>query len=212
MSAFSERIIQDIRKIEELSNTVAGRVKIKSKSGNPVNNIVLEIAFPTAPSSNYPQQVQDKTEVRIELLSNYPFKEPLATITTPIYHPNVYGSGKICFGTKWMPSHGLDLLVKRIIQIITFDESILNEKSPANTTALSWYRGAVRKHRHAFPTDKLVIKEEPKKKMAWNNIEKSSSDRSVVSCPACNGSLRVPVGRKGNLACPMCAHKFYIET
>jgi ubiquitin-protein ligase len=95
MSAFTERIIQDIRKIEELSQSVNGRIKIKNKLGNPVNKIIIELDYPTVPSSSYPQKVQRITEVRIELLSRYPFEEPTATITTPIYHPNVYGSGKI---------------------------------------------------------------------------------------------------------------------
>jgi ubiquitin-protein ligase len=212
MSAFSERVIQDIRKIEEFSSSIGNRVKIKSKSGSPVNKIILEINYPTAPSSSFPAQVQEKTEVKIELLNRYPFQEPLATITTPIYHPNVYGSGKICFGTKWLPTQGLDLLVKRIIQIITYDETILNEGSPANGSALSWYRTAVRKHPNAFPTDRLVIKEQPKKKMAWSNVATNSDDRVMVSCPECGGSLRVPSGKSGNIACPKCPNKFYITT
>lgn len=136
MTAFSERINQDIRKINELSDSIGGRISIKKQSGTPVNSMVIEIDYPTAPSKDYPNQVQKKTEVHIKLLSRYPFQEPEATITTPIFHPNVYQSGKICFGTKWLPSQGLDLLIKRIIQIITFDETILNEGSPANGAAL----------------------------------------------------------------------------
>jgi hypothetical protein len=43
--------------------------------------------------------------------------------------------------------------VRRIIQIITFDLSVLNEDSPANRDALIWYRLAVSQHPKAFPTD-----------------------------------------------------------
>lgn len=171
MSAFSERVVQDVRKIEALSKTVQGRVKIIKRVGNPINSLVIEIDYPTAPSKSFPASVQPKTQVKIDLLSRYPFQEPVATITTPIFHPNVYPNGKICFGTKWLPTQGLDLLVKRIIQIITFDATILNEKSPANSTALSWYRGAVRKHPTSFPTDKLLIKETKPKTMTWNNVK-----------------------------------------
>lgn len=210
MSISAERIIQDLRKIEELSKSVNGRVKVKSTSGNPVNIILLEIDYPTAPSTDYPNRIQQKTEVKIELLSRYPFQEPSATIITPIYHPNVYSSGKVCLGSKWLPSQGLDLLVRRIIQIITFDETILNERSPANGQALNWYRDAVKKHRSAFPTDKLVVKEQPKSKMSWNNMDSSIEQKKVVSCSQCKTPLRVPAGKKLNVTCPKCTHIFLV--
>ena len=212
MTISAERIKQDLRKIDELSKSVNGRVKVKSTSGNPVNSIVLEIDYPTAPSSDFPKKVQQKTEVKIELLSRYPFQEPSATITTPIYHPNVYSSGKICLGTKWLPTQGLDLLVRRIIQIITFDETILNERSPANGHALSWYRSAVINHPNSFPTDKLVVTDEPKKKMSWSNMDSKEEQKAVVTCPKCDGSLRVPAGKKLNVTCPKCTHKFLVTT
>lgn len=212
MSAFAERVLQDLRKIEELSKAVAGRVVIKGTAGNPINVINLELDFPTAPSSKYPSQVQNKTLVKIELLSRYPFQEPLATITTPIYHPNVYSSGRVCLGAKWLPTQGLDLLVKRIIQIITFESNILNEASPANWDALLWYRSAIKTSPAAFPTDKLIIKEQATSKIGWSNVNVGSEEKAVVSCPSCSSSLRVPKGRKGNLTCPNCTTKFYIET
>ncbi|WP_445177702.1 ubiquitin-conjugating enzyme E2 [Pseudomonas sp. McL0111] len=212
MSAFAERVLQDLRKIEELSKAVAGRVSIKDTTGNPINVINLELDFPTAPSSKYPSQVQNKTLVKIELLSRYPFQEPLATITTPIYHPNVYSSGRVCLGAKWLPTQGLDLLVKRIIQIITFESNILNEASPANRDALLWYRSAIKASPDAFPTDKLIIKEQASSKIGWSNVSVGSEEKALVSCPSCHGSLRVPKGKKGNLTCPKCNSKFYIET
>ncbi len=211
MTISAERVKQDLRKIDELSKSANHRIKVISTSGNPVNKIVLELDYPTAPSNDYPKKVQKKTEVRIELLSRYPFQEPMATILTPVFHPNVYDSGKICFGAKWLPTQGLDLLVKRIIQIITFDETILNESSPANGQALSWYRNAVRSHPQAFPTDKMMIKEQPKKKMTWNNMN-NKVEPVVVSCPECKGLLRVPSDKKLNVTCPKCSHRFSINT
>ncbi|MCL5227404.1 ubiquitin-conjugating enzyme E2 [Pseudomonas nunensis] len=212
MNAMAERVFQDLRKIEELSKAAEGRVTIRSKSGNPINTIILELNFPTAPSTKYPQLVQKRTEVKIELLSRYPFQEPVATITTPIFHPNVYSSGRVCLGSKWLPTQGLDLLVKRIIQIITFDETILNEASPANRDALLWYRTAVRTSPNAFPTGKLIIKEQPAGKVGWNNVSSETTEKAVIICPSCKASLRVPFGKKGNVSCPKCNVTFYIET
>ena len=210
MSLSAERVKQDLRKIEELSRTLGGRINLKSTHGNPVNRIVLELDYPTAPSQDYPAVVQKKTEVKIELLSRYPFQEPSAIITTPIYHPNVFSSGKICLGAKWLPSQGLDLLVKKIIQIIIFDETILNEASPANGQALSWYKSVIRKNPAAFPTDKLIIKEQPNKNISWGNVDSNEAQKIVISCPGCKGSLRIPAGKKLNINCPKCTHNFLV--
>jgi len=212
MSASVERVKQDIRKLEELSRSLNGRVRVKSTSGTPVNRIVVELDYPTAPSSAYPDKIQRKTEVIIELLSRYPFQEPTAKITTPVFHPNVYASGKICLGSKWMPTQGLDLLVRRIIQIITFDSSVIDLNPPANAQAAQWYTSAVSRQPKAFPTDKLVVQEPAKKKMSWSNLDSANEQKSIVSCPQCRGALRVPTGKKLNVTCPKCNHTFLIAT
>lgn len=208
MSAFATRVQEDLRKLDVLSRETGGKVKVVSKAGSPVRELLIELAYPTAGSSSFPSTVQHRTTVKIELLSRYPFQEPSAKITTPIYHPNVYTSGQICFGTKWLPSQSLDLLVKRIIKIITFDESILNESSPANGAALSWYRIAVAKYPNSFPTTKLGYEQQAKKTMSWNNVE----TKVVVNCTHCETSLRLPSGQKGNVNCPRCRKGFYVET
>jgi len=212
VSAFTERVRQDIRKIQELSEATEGRVTIVNQAENPPSKITIEIDFPTAPSSRYPDQVQKQTVVDIELLSRYPFQEPNAVIKTPIFHPNVYDSGKICFGTKWLPTQGLDLLVKRIIQIITFDPMILNGASPANKAALDWYAKAVRKQPNAFPTDKLEVRVKKKKKISWSEVADSPLEKTVVACTHCGAKLRVSKNKKGNIACPKCQQRFFIET
>ena len=50
MAISNERIKQDLLKIEALARATNHKVKIKSKSGNPVNKIILELGYPTAPS------------------------------------------------------------------------------------------------------------------------------------------------------------------
>lgn len=208
MSAFATRIQEDLRKLDVLSRETEGRVKVVSQIGNPARELIIDLAYPTAGSSNFPNVVQQITTVKIELLSRYPFQEPSAKITTPIYHPNVYTSGQICFGTKWLPSQGLDLLVRRIIKIITFDESILNEASPANGAALNWYRRVASQHPNSFPTTKLSQEQAARKKMSWNDV----SAKVVVKCVNCHASLRLPAGNSGNVTCPSCKKGFFVET
>jgi ubiquitin-protein ligase len=155
MTAHSTRREQDVQKLRALSSSSNGKIKINKVTGSPPNSIELELVYPTAGDRNYPNSVQKITNVIIELGSRYPFAEPKVVIKTPILHPNVYASGQVCLGAKWLPSQGLDLLVKRLISIVTYDESILNEKSPANRDALKWYSTALRSHPHAFPTTKM---------------------------------------------------------
>lgn len=211
MAISNERIKQDILKIEALSKLTNNKVRIKETLGNPTNVIVLELDYPTAPSSHYPNEVQNKTSLKIELLSRYPFQEPSATITTPIFHPNVYASGKVCLGTKWLPTQGLDLLIKRIIQIITFDPLILNEASPANGKALSWYKQASTQYPSSFPTDRLITSKAREKKMVWSELS-GAEDKIIVNCPNCYGSSRVPKGKNLNITCPKCRTTFRAQT
>ncbi|MBV8189079.1 MAG: hypothetical protein JO339_17690 [Alphaproteobacteria bacterium] len=110
----------------------------------------------TAGSSAYPHTKASQIGVEINLPARFPFERPAARITTPILHPNVGSSGHICFGTKWIPTHGLDLVVRQIVDIVTFDPMVSNPLSPANGVAAAWYQIAVRRHPRAFPTDRLA--------------------------------------------------------
>lgn len=179
MQLFAARLDEDLRKIEALSKSVGRRVLLKSKTDNLVDDIMLTgscsvrlaLKYPTVPSRQYPKKVQKTTDVVVKLLSRYPLVEPIAEITTPIFHPNVYASGKICLGTKWLPSEGLDLVIKRIIQIITFDDTILNDASVANRHALNWYRGAIKRDPSAFPTEVFeIIEPQSAIPVSWSDV------------------------------------------
>ena len=212
MSAFDERREQDVRKLKDLQAQSGERVRVTGTSGRPLSDIDVELHFKTAPSKQYPKVVQDVTRIRISLPARYPFVEPTVNIKTPILHPNVYDSGRICLGVKWLPSFGLDLLVKKIIQIVTFDPIILNEASPANGAALAWYRKARHAHPGAFPTNSLTLHTpEPAKKINWQNVEPKKS-KVVISCPRCQKRLSVPTGKSGRVRCPNCNELFQLET
>lgn len=201
MSAIEERIGQDLQRLAELSKHTNGRVRVVGVTGKPAKRIDIELDYPTAPSREYPARVQKTTALKIELMSRYPFVEPNAVITTPIFHPNVFQSGKICLGTKWLPTQGLDLLVKRIIQIITFEPDVLNERSPANGAAVEWYRSAVRANPNVFPTGRN----------ASAASVGSTQGHAIVQCPRCDTRLRIPAGRAGEVSCPKCAHRFHVS-
>lgn len=210
MTARAERIRTDLTKLSELERSSGGRIEVIGTSGNPARTVTVKLKYPTAAGREYPNSVQPETRVRIELLDRYPFVEPNVTVETPILHPNVYSSGKVCLGSKWMPTQGLDLLVRRLIQIITFDDSVLNETSPANREALEWYRGATRKNPSAFPTAQVGISAAEKPKIKWGDISEPS--KATVVCPSCGKDSRVPAGRTLKVTCPYCKHGFSTST
>lgn len=173
MTAHATRREQDIEKLQSLSRNSGGKIRIASISGSPPSSVVVELLYPTAGSKNYPSVIQQSTQVIIELGARYPFAEPRVVVKTPIIHPNVYSSGQVCLGAKWLPSQGLDLLVKRLIAIVTYDPGVLNESSPANRDALNWYVATQRQHPGAFPTTLAGSASEATKPaaIAWNNVK-----------------------------------------
>jgi ubiquitin-protein ligase len=212
MSAFDDRRLQDIQKLTNLSQQSKVRIRVARVTGTPPNEIDIELHLKTAPSKKYPQAVQDMTKTTIRLPARYPFVEPIVTIKTPILHPNIYTSGRICLGMKWLPTFGLDLLVKRIAQIIIFDPTVLNLQSPANRDAVDWYREAQRKHAGAFPTDTWTFTvSDPPRTMTWSNIP-SEPPKRVVPCPGCSTKLSLPAGRNGEVKCPRCGRPFEAKT
>lgn len=208
MNAFDERRIQDIQKLTQLATHSKGRLRVAKVSGSPVDHIELEFNLKTAGSSGYPDKVSTVTRLQISLPARYPFVEPAVTVNTPIYHPNVYTSGRVCLGLKWLPTNGLDLLVKRLAQIIAFDPVILNEKSPANGAALTWYIGAKRRFPSSFPTDNFNL-DAPEKPagIKWSNVS-SDGEKGVVNCPGCAAKLSAPTGKRLKLTCPKCGNTF----
>jgi len=156
MTPLQLRRVQDLRCVQELAARSGGRIVVTGADGNPIQRIGLAIRAITAPSAAYPQARTDRIGVEIMLPARFPFEPPAARITTPILHPNVWPNGTICLGSKWIPTQGLDLLVRRIVSIVTFDPLVLNAASPANGAALNWYLTAVRRFPSAFPTDRLA--------------------------------------------------------
>lgn len=212
MSAFEERREQDVQKLRLLAGQPRSPLTIARVAGKPTSEIDLELRLKTVPSGNYPGSTQDVTRFTVTLPARYPLVEPIVTIKTPIFHPNVYSSGRICLGLQWLPTNGLELLIKRIAQIIVFDPAILNEQSPANREALDWYRDARRRHPAAFPTDAWKDPEpETRKAMKWSDLPPASA-KTVVPCPSCSTQLSLPVGRLGAVKCPRCGKSFEART
>ena len=141
MDAKSTRVNADIEKIRDLAKRSNGGIELKSSNNT---KITLQLNYKTVADSR--GSIRDHSLVTISLSPKYPFTEPKVVFDTPVFHPNVYSSGQVCLGTKWLPTEGLNLLVERLIKILIFEATILNTKSPANSGALTWYRSKVSSH------------------------------------------------------------------
>ena len=185
-----------------------------SRRGDPPTEVTIQLTCRTAASIEYPARVTEQTRARIQFPTRYPFEEPLVEIETPIFHPNVYASGRICFGTKWLPMEGLDLLIKRIAQIVAFDPALLNVASPANPSAAAWYRCALERSPSAFPSDTLpfLLSTVTKAKAQWRDVpvEPRPTVQRTIRCGGCDQQLRVPDQSGSRVRCPKCRNVFKV--
>ena len=200
-SAHALRREADLARLHELAAQSAGRLELLEDAVRPGRPIRLAVHCRTAASAAYPQAHQAGVRLRIDLPSRYPFERPVLTVESPIFHPNIFASGVICQGDKWLPAEGLDLLLKRIIRLVTFDAGHVNPASAANRAAAAWYQQQRSRTPHAFPTDRLDFM-----------TAAPAPERVLRRCPACGKGLRLPAGRHGLVACPACRHEFDIAT
>jgi uncharacterized Zn-finger protein len=190
----------DIERVRALAASSAGRVGIVTVPAPGLPRFVLDLDYATVGSMRYPAERQPRSRIAIELAARHPFEPPVAKVLTPVFHPNVFASGVICQGARWLPSDGMDLFVKRIVRLLAFDPLLVNTQSAANGAAAQWYAAQSRLHPSAFPTDRaaLALGETP--------------ERVVVACPQCGRQLRLPAGRRGSVQCPLCQRAFEAAT
>jgi len=89
----------------------------------------------------------DHHEASIRLPSGYPRTKPVATMLTPIFHPN-FGPAlgdEICIGDYWSPTQSLSDIVVTIGELIQYQR--YNTRSPLNAAAARW----AAENEHIFP-------------------------------------------------------------
>lgn len=215
MNAFNARREEDVKKLSALELATKGRIRVIGHSGNPISRISLKFFVRTAMDDNYPVKTISEVDASIQLGAKYPFEEPAVSIATKVFNPNIYTSGRVCLGSKWIATEYLDLLAQRLFKILAFDESIINVSSAANGDAARWYIRAKASHPGDFPSDSLLVSSATQKPaVRWTDKSTTSSptERVVVACPHCHASLRIPVGKAGSVSCPACKNSFPART
>ncbi len=163
---------EDLAKLRGLQQRTNSRVEVVSVEGNPPRKITCHIHIPTAVDRNYPHNKNEVSEVVIELPADYPFLPPTVTFNTPIWNPNVYASGRWCFG-DWKVTENLELFVIRLMKVVALDPTIVNPSSPANPGAASWYVKMLHTKPGLFPTVVVnsLLAEPEKPKLVWKTLK-----------------------------------------
>ena len=198
MSGLGKRRAADVERIQAMAAASKGQLALTG-TGRDNDSLQFTLRLPTAGSADYPRTVQAETRFEVNLPPRYPFDAPTARMRgTPILHPNVFESGVICVGSRWQPSEGLDIYVRRLAQLLCFDPMLVNLRSIAHAHAGNWYDRARRKHPEAFPTASIT----------WP----LPGEKVLRTCPGCQARLRLPAGRQGVVSCPRCQHEFELQT
>ncbi len=211
MDAFSLRLSSDRDRLQKLGSRSGGKIELLQAPSATRPRAEVELRYRTVDSRNYPAQSRHSSRLVIDFAARYPFVAPVARITTPILHPNVWESGVVCLGAKWIASEGIDLFVMRIARLISFDVLLVNEQSAANRNALLWYQQARRLHPDAFPSDQVKWLDEASQP-GITGPEVTNMPNQIRVCPACKIKLRLPAGKIGVVACPKCGHEFETRT
>lgn len=123
-------------------------IKIQETSGNPLSEIQIQLNLKLPINE---KDISDKFLLTIQLPADYPLKSPIFRIKPIVWNPNIYTTGTICSGNKWIPSISLDQELLRMIKILLFYKEYINIQSPANVDAVKWYK----KNQKNFPLMKI---------------------------------------------------------
>jgi Ubiquitin-conjugating enzyme len=192
------RLQADKEQITKLCSTApfAGKVQLLAAATALQPRWRFRLNIRTVANAQFPDTALQELELEIRFGSQYPFQAPTAHLAPIPFHPNVFASGVICLGNKWSASEGLDLLVQRIVRLLTFDPLLVNIDSPANSQAARWYQAHKRQFPASFPSDVLS----------------ATAPRVPTPCPQCQVKLGLPAGRSGEVQCPRCSTVFMANT
>ncbi len=202
-SAATLRRQNDIELVNRLVERSGGLLQLRQVFGPSNGQLKLRTSLSTSADESYPMTRPALTDFTITLPARYPFAAPVVNIETAIFHANVFTNGTVCLGAQWQASEGLDLFISRVVRLLTYDPLLLNLESPANGAAARWYMRASTQHPALFPT---IVRA----RHQW--LFDPRAEKTVLRCPACDQSMRLPTGRQGTIACPKCKHEFEAKT
>ncbi|QFS48041.1 ubiquitin-conjugating enzyme E2 [Nostoc sphaeroides] len=171
MGIREKRLENDFKELSQLVSNSGNTLAISSTQGQPPYQYVIEYRCRGIEKLQGTEPVfSTNHRVEINLGVNYPKEMPSAQFITPIFHPNVYSSLKVCLGNekKWTMAETLSELVIRIGKIIQYSNDVTNLASAANSEAKNWAEN----NRRRLPVDTQSFKsaKKPSATIVWNDF------------------------------------------
>ncbi|HIP73279.1 MAG TPA: hypothetical protein EYH05_18000 [Anaerolineae bacterium] len=151
----TDRLNSDYNKLQALVAR-SDFVKILGTKGTPANEYTIQFTCRGIKSLNGGQPVYSEDHrVRVKLGSQYPLSKPDLRWLTPIYHPNISGSGSVCIGNEWASGgRYLDDLVIYLAQMVRYEGEDMTFSSDAfNREAYAW----AKRNKQLLPVDKRPL-------------------------------------------------------
>ncbi|MDJ0717684.1 MAG: ubiquitin-conjugating enzyme E2 [Prochloraceae cyanobacterium] len=166
MSVRSKRLQNDFQALSELVYNSGGTLKIISLEGNPPYKYLIQYRCKGIQEfKNRIPILRNLHQVEFLLGNNYPRKEPDVRFVTPIFHPNIYPSNRVCLGNYWSIMETLPELVLRVGKFIQYSKDVLNLNSPANSEAKKW----AARNMKDFPLDNQTFTSELIREIVWDD-------------------------------------------
>lgn len=110
-------------------------IRLVEMRGTPPESYVLEFHLTGLVPLGEQLQRSPTHRAEVFLPLDYPRRQPLCRMLTPVFHPNI-DPQKICIGDHWSAGQTLPQLVVRIAEMIAYQS--YNVKSPLNAKAAAW--------------------------------------------------------------------------
>ena len=137
------RLRSDFRALQQLraESTILDFTTAATSGGNPPEAYTIRFEGRGFWRSDGSHQVliRERHEMAIQLGASYPRMMPELAWRSPIFHPNISGSGVVClggYGTYWVPSVNLDELCNMLWDMIRYKN--FDVESPYNREAAAW--------------------------------------------------------------------------
>lgn len=98
--------------------------------------------------------------ILVTLWDSYPLSAPAVRMLDipPVFHPDWYSKGTYSPSQPWRPEDSLKDYVKRMLQTLRYEPSLIGTDTPANYKALDWY-WKNRERGDLFPSDQTELSE-----------------------------------------------------
>ena len=177
-------------------------LKLKSESsildfvahGNPADHYLITFRGRGfyRPEGTNRVAIREEHQVVISLGASYPRLMPELQWKSPIFHPNISGSGVVClggYGTYWVPSLNLDELCEMLWDMIRYANFDIN--SPYNRDAANWARVQAD---FRLPIDHRPIRD----RVAAGQVKPSDKGNSKPAGQPKDGGVAAPASANGS--------------